>query len=249
MARRASSAGNGVSLFPFMSILACLIGILTLMISVTIALKSMQTAGRGKEELTRAGDHQSLISQHHSDRVHLVDAVTAKKMVMTEFEKVSSQMLRETVKVKGGRDRKIYDQEKLVKHFASLNLTLRGQTITVAPNRAWTSLPMRVGIDTKNGGVTLAEMANPRSEWHRLCNLVRSLPRSVLIFRVHTNGFPAYLLAREIADRFNIPCGWEISGSVAHLEALKDFEVNRLEQPKPRPAKPAGPPPPKNTLD
>jgi hypothetical protein len=153
------------------------------------------------------------------------------------------------VKVKGGRDRKIYDQEKLVKHFASLNLTLRGQTITVAPNRAWTSLPMRVGIDTKNGGVTLAEMANPRSEWHRLCNLVRSLPRSVLIFRVHTNGFATYLKARDIADRFNIPCGWEISGSVAHLEALKDFEVNRLEQPKPRPAKPAGPPPPKNRLD
>jgi hypothetical protein len=68
MARRASSAGNGVSLFPFMSILACLIGILTLMISVTIALKSMQTAGRGKEELARARDHQSLVSQQSKVR-------------------------------------------------------------------------------------------------------------------------------------------------------------------------------------
>lgn len=68
MARRASSAGTGVSLFPFMSILACLIGILTLMISVTVAVKSLETSGRGKEELERAKRHQSLISQQQKIR-------------------------------------------------------------------------------------------------------------------------------------------------------------------------------------
>lgn len=68
MARRASSAGGGVSLFPFMSILACLIGILTLMISVTIAVKSLETAGRGKDELDRAKKHQSLLSQQQKIR-------------------------------------------------------------------------------------------------------------------------------------------------------------------------------------
>lgn len=66
MARRASSADGGVSLFPFMSILACLIGILTLMISVTIALKSLETSGRGQEELDRAKKLQSLLTQQKS---------------------------------------------------------------------------------------------------------------------------------------------------------------------------------------
>jgi hypothetical protein len=183
------------------------------------------------------------------DRVHLVDAVTAKKTVMGEFDKVRSKMLRETIKVKGGRDRRIYDQDKLVKHFATLDMNVRGQKITVPANRPWTRLPMRVAIDTKNGGVTLAEMANPKSEWHRLCNLVRSFPRSVLIFHVHPNGFATYLKAREIADRYNIPCGWEITGNVSHSETLTDFEVNRLEQPKPKPAGRPAPPPPKRTLD
>lgn len=183
------------------------------------------------------------------DRVHLVDPVTAKNIVMREFERVRSKMLRETVKVKGGKDRKVYDQDKLVKHFASLDMEVRGQKITVPANRPWTRLPMRIAIDTKNGGVTLAEMANPKSEWHRLCNLVRSFPRGVLMFRVHPNGFATYLKAREIADRFNIPCGWEITGNVSHLETLTDFEVNRLEQPKPQPPAPPSTPQPKRTLD
>lgn len=183
------------------------------------------------------------------DRVHLVDPITAKKIVMDEFDKIRSRMLRETVKVKGGKDRKIYDQEKIVAHFAKLDLKVRDQKITVLPNRPWTRLPMRIGLDTKNGGVPLSEMEKPNSEWQRICNLVRSFPKSVLIFRVHPNGFATYLKAREIADRFNIPCGWEITGNVSHAETLDDFEVNRLEQPKPKAATPAGPPPPRRGLD
>lgn len=184
-----------------------------------------------------------------ANRVHLVDPVTAKKMVMDEFEKIRPKVLRETVKVKNGKDRKIYDQEKIVAHFAKLDLKVRGQKITVLPNRPWTRLPMRMEFGAKTGGVMLADMEKPNSEWHRICNLVRSFPRSVLIFRVHPNGFATYLKAREIADRFNIPCGWEISGNVSHAETLDDFEVNRLEQPKPKPTTPPGPPPPKRGLD
>jgi hypothetical protein len=77
MARRASNAGSGVSLFPFLSILACLIGILTLMISVTIAAKSLETNGRDKEELARAKEHQALLAQQKSVRKE-IDAFKAK---------------------------------------------------------------------------------------------------------------------------------------------------------------------------
>lgn len=184
------------------------------------------------------------------DRVHLIDPVTAKNMVVNEFEKVRSKMLRQTIKVTGGRDRKVYDQDKLVKHFATLDLKVRGQRITVPYNRQGTRLNVRIEFDLKAGGVTLADMEKPNSEWHRLSNLVRSFPRSVLIFRVHPNGFAAYLRAREIADQYRVPCGWEITGNVSHTEPISDFEVNRLEQPKPQP-KPTAPrpPAPKRGLD
>ena len=68
MARRSSNAGGGVSLFPFLSILACLIGILTLMISLTVFVKSMETSGRDKDELARARQHQALLSRQKKIR-------------------------------------------------------------------------------------------------------------------------------------------------------------------------------------
>ena len=60
MPKRRDSSGEGVSLFPFMSILACLIGILTLMISVTMQLKQMDNAGRTEEEKARAIENRDL---------------------------------------------------------------------------------------------------------------------------------------------------------------------------------------------
>lgn len=50
MARRRDNSSEGVSLFPFMSILACLIGILTLLISVSMQVKQMQDKGLTEEE-------------------------------------------------------------------------------------------------------------------------------------------------------------------------------------------------------
>ena len=50
MARRRTSSEGGVSLFPFMSILACLIGILTLLISVTMQVKNLDRKEGQTEE-------------------------------------------------------------------------------------------------------------------------------------------------------------------------------------------------------
>lgn len=55
MSRRASNAGGGgVSLFPFLSILACLIGILTLLIRIISDVKEQEHRQRDKGELARA---------------------------------------------------------------------------------------------------------------------------------------------------------------------------------------------------
>ncbi|MDB4707464.1 hypothetical protein OAF57_05780 [Akkermansiaceae bacterium] len=63
MARRSKDSDNGVSLFPFMSILACLIGILTLMISVVIQVQQMKKAGRTEEEMALAMKNRTLIKK------------------------------------------------------------------------------------------------------------------------------------------------------------------------------------------
>ena len=59
MARRRRVDDEGVSLFPFMSILACLIGILTLMISVSMTAKQQQV-GMNKEDFLRAKENERL---------------------------------------------------------------------------------------------------------------------------------------------------------------------------------------------
>ncbi len=63
MARRRNNNEEAVSLFPFMSILACLIGILTLMISVSMQAKQAETQGRTEEEKARALENRDLKKQ------------------------------------------------------------------------------------------------------------------------------------------------------------------------------------------
>lgn len=61
MSRRPSSAaGTGVSLFPFLSILACLIGILTMMIQIISEIQNQPESDRDPAELARAKEHQQL---------------------------------------------------------------------------------------------------------------------------------------------------------------------------------------------
>lgn len=63
MAKRRKSNEDGVSLFPFMSILACLIGILTLMISISMKAKEQQDVGDTEEEKARAAENRDLVKQ------------------------------------------------------------------------------------------------------------------------------------------------------------------------------------------
>lgn len=64
MSKRRKSNEEAVSLFPFMSILACLIGILTLMISVSMKSKQMdKKEGLTEEEVASAKEHQLVKSK------------------------------------------------------------------------------------------------------------------------------------------------------------------------------------------
>jgi hypothetical protein len=63
MAQRRASSGGEVSLFPFLSILACLIGALVLIISALMAAQVGKTEGRTAEEIERAQDYQRMIKE------------------------------------------------------------------------------------------------------------------------------------------------------------------------------------------
>lgn len=63
MPKRRNNSGEAVSLFPFMSILACLIGILTLMISVSMQMKQIENEGRTEEEKALALENRDLKKQ------------------------------------------------------------------------------------------------------------------------------------------------------------------------------------------
>lgn len=184
-----------------------------------------------------------------NDQAHLIDAIEGKKLIMAEMKSNERTLLRTIKKIPKKPDVKIYDQEKTVNHFTQRNLKIRNSNVTVPYNKPWPVLNMRITFDPKKGDATLADMEQPKGRFHNVCNYVRSVPRSVMIFKVHPNGFATYLKAREIADSMNIPCGWEIDLNPYYQERL-EFSVNNLEQPPP--PKPGATPPkpaPKRKLD
>lgn len=63
MAKRRESSGEQVSLFPFLSILACLIGALIMIIVVLCVSQTQQTDGRTPEELAQAREYQDLLKK------------------------------------------------------------------------------------------------------------------------------------------------------------------------------------------
>ncbi|MFK7850254.1 MAG: hypothetical protein AB8D78_04675 [Akkermansiaceae bacterium] len=102
MPRRRNTSGEGVSLFPFMSILACLIGILTLMISVSMQVNQIQSEGQTEVERLRAVENRDLKNE-------------AKKME-SEIQSLEKDLEREkasSAQLAKLQDRKIILREKI----------------------------------------------------------------------------------------------------------------------------------------
>lgn len=181
------------------------------------------------------------------DQIYFVDLITAKEMVMREFEREERNLVKQKIKVPKAKDRVIYDQNKVVSFFTTKPMEVRGQKITVPVNKYGSRLAVRIDLPYGPGDASLADMENPKGRFHALAYKLSSFPKVVLLFQVNPDGFATYLKAREIADRYRIPCGWEINGNTAISSPL-EFEVNRLENPPPG-KPPTGPPPPKRQLD
>ncbi len=162
------------------------------------------------------------------DQIHFIDAVQAKKSVLDELKRQDRKLLLEVRKIKNKPDIRIYDQEKTVSYFQERGLKARNHLIKIPYNKAYGSLSIQINFDASKGEATLADLEQKSGRFHNLCRYVRSVPRSVLIFRVHPEGFATYLKAREITDSMKIPCGWEVAFNPQHYEYV-GIPVNKLE--------------------
>lgn len=96
MPRRRKSDEGGVSLFPFMSILASLIGVLTLLISVNMIIKENERDNISQEELDRAKENQKLKQQAQIARQELAkieERLKKEKSAAVELEKLKERSI------------------------------------------------------------------------------------------------------------------------------------------------------------
>lgn len=88
MAQRRKSSEGEVSLFPFLSILACLIGALVLIISALVSAQAGKAEGRTKEEIQMAQDYQRMIREMEERKK--LDVVLKEKLA--ELEKLQKEL-------------------------------------------------------------------------------------------------------------------------------------------------------------
>lgn len=99
MAKRRESAGGEVSLFPFLSILACLIGALVLMIVVLVIAQVGKAEGRSAEDIRRAQEYQKM-KKEIQERKEL-DVVLKEKMAeLEELQKKAEEKAQQYVKLR-----------------------------------------------------------------------------------------------------------------------------------------------------
>lgn len=94
MAKRQSTQ-TGVSLFPFLSILACLIGLLTLMIKIISDIKAMER-GQNQEEITRALEQQKIqreITKKQGEREKLLKQISEKGDATVEMSELEERKI------------------------------------------------------------------------------------------------------------------------------------------------------------
>ncbi|MEJ6635361.1 MAG: hypothetical protein QNL77_06565, partial [Akkermansiaceae bacterium] len=87
-----------------MSILACLIGILTLMISVTMQVQQMEKSGRTEEEMDRALENRDLLAQAEKIKEGLEkknEQLKEEKATVAVMAKLEDQKIALTMEIDG----------------------------------------------------------------------------------------------------------------------------------------------------
>jgi hypothetical protein len=103
MAKRRTSSEGEVSLFPFLSILACLIGALVLMIVVLVIAQMGKAEGRSPEEIKRAQDYLQM-QKELEERAKLDVSLKEKIALLDEVKKQLDERQQRFIKLRRLRD-------------------------------------------------------------------------------------------------------------------------------------------------
>lgn len=134
MAKRRASAGGEVSLFPFLSILACLIGALVLIIVVLCVAQTQQSDGRTKEEMDQAREYQDLLRKEKEQKeieAILTDRLAKLEKLKEESAEKQQRLAKLRVLLATSADVKKMNQEigqNLLKELDNLLLEITGLT-------------------------------------------------------------------------------------------------------------------------
>jgi hypothetical protein len=168
------------------------------------------------------------------DAIYYVDAEGATRAVARELESSFARAL-ELRRVKdGNKTRPIFDQDKLVAHFARRKLQHREFSLEVPYSKPYTRPRVKM-VPRPGTGEPLAKALQFNSIYQSTLRGIKARPKSVVLFMVMADGFEAYLGARDVCDRMGVPAGWELARELAHVAVVQGVEMNALEKP-PAPA-------------
>lgn len=141
MAKRRESSGEQVSLFPFLSILACLIGALIMIIVVLCVSQTQQTDGRTPEELQQAREYQDLLKKESLQK-QLSEQIKKKLEDLRKVEKEQQEKQEKIAMLRKLLDsssdiKKMNDElsQNLIKELDNLLLEIEGLAKTQADTK------------------------------------------------------------------------------------------------------------------
>jgi hypothetical protein len=192
----------------------------------------------------KAGIERYLIS---GGQIFYLDIEAAKKPVLTDLRANSQRLEFGKVKNPDGSRKTIYDQTKVAAHFEQRRLALRNLDVRVTTSRTSTR-PVLQLIPRPGQGETVEVAAQITSRFQTDLRRYKTGNRVVWL-HVARDSFEAYLRVRDICDTVGVAVGWDAASTPTYSEGMPEFEVNRLEEPKPVDPNTLTIPPPKKKLD
>lgn len=132
MAKRRESSGDEVSLFPFLSILACLIGALILMIVVMGVTQTQNNGGRTPEEMQRAKDALDLkkeLEKRQIDEAKLKELLAKLQAIQQEQKEKEERLAKLRKLLSTSKDVQMQNEQMsqtLLKELDNLMLEIEG---------------------------------------------------------------------------------------------------------------------------
>jgi hypothetical protein len=180
-------------------------------------------------------------------QLYYLDIEAAKKLILPDLRATGSRLEFGKEKAADGSRKTIYDQTKVAAHFTQRRLALRNLDVRVTTTK--TSTRASVQLLPRPGQGENVEVAAQITS--RFQNDLRRFKNSNTVVWLHVfkDSFEQYLRVRDICDTVGVAVGWDSVTTAAYAEGLPEFEVNRLEEPKPVDPNALRIEPPKKKLD